>query len=161
MVLTRNIDDSNNIEDKLKQMTYTGRYMLDKPGPGSNMPYQEDIHMRLQQYGANLHTNHNDIESDLFTLTRKTNRDEITLNNYVPNSVSTRKMQFNETPAFVEQSRTTDPAFSYRIMESNRWEQPIEDPQKNLEMKVHTNVSTRILEKDYYNPRLGDSQNLL
>ena len=51
---------------------------------------------------------------------------------------------------FVEESRATHPAWSYRGLEQPRWEQPWLNPQNNIERPFHCNVQTRILEKNAY-----------
>mgnify|MGYP006091166599 FL=1 len=42
----------------------------------------------------------------------------------------------------------------YRDLEHPVWEQPIVDPQAHLEKTFHDNIQTRILEKDFYKPKV-------
>jgi hypothetical protein len=152
MAFTRFHDDPARIRKQLEETTFIGRYMLDTPGPGTNMPFYEEPQMHLQKWGANLTTNTINLESDLIGLTRKLNRDNIEQNDYVKNAVSCTPLYSNyrvENP-FVEESRASDPAWVYRSLEQNRWETPLLDPLANLEKKFQSNIQTRILEKDYY-----------
>ena len=150
MSFTRFHDDSARIRKQNQEISFTGRYMLNTPGPGSNMPFVEDPHMRLQKWGANLHTNTTCIESDLHGLTRKNNRDDRNSNQYqkyaAPSSINT----YNTAPSFVEESRMSHPAWTYKDLEQNRWETPIFNPQAGLEKQFSDNIQTRIIEKDQH-----------
>jgi DNA segregation ATPase FtsK/SpoIIIE-like protein len=42
----------------------------------------------------------------------------------------------------------------YRAVDFNRWEEPFINPQANVEKKFHDNIDTRLLEKDYYKPKI-------
>ena len=75
MSFTRFYDDEIRIQKQLQQQTFPGRYRINVPGQGSSMPFQEDAHVSLQQWGANLRTNTINLESDLMGLSRKIGRD--------------------------------------------------------------------------------------
>ena len=75
MSFTRFHDDNCRIEKQLQELTGTGRYMLNTPGPGKNPCFMEDPYLRLQYWGANLKTNSINLESDLRGLTRSANKD--------------------------------------------------------------------------------------
>ena len=77
MSFTRFHDDPARIKKQLEQTTFLGRYMLDCPGPGNNLPFWEDPQIRMQKWGANLRDNTVNLESDLFGMTRRLNRDLI------------------------------------------------------------------------------------
>lgn len=145
--------DIDRTRKQLEESTYTGRYALNTPGPGSNLPYMEDSQLRLQKWGANLAKNPVDLETDLRGITRKMNRDIDGYNNhttYVGNTVS----KYPVEDPFVSESRATHPAWIYRSMEQPRWEEPFINPQANLEKPFHSMINTRILEKDYHVPRI-------
>lgn len=152
MSFTRFHDDPVRIKYGLEISTYSGRYALDTPGPGVNLPYLEDSQIRMQKWGANLMTNPINIESDLRGLTRKLNRDHIELNNYANNAVETSKNTYEKVQPFVDESRASHPAWMYRDLEQTRWEVPFINPLVNVEKKFHDNIQTRILEKDFYVP---------
>jgi hypothetical protein len=154
MSFTRFHDDEVRIKKQLEEMTYAGRYMLDKPGPGSTMPFQEDVHVRLQEFGANLNTNNIHLESDLMGLTRNLNRDNVELNNYSEEKVHSKEISYPNARPFVEESRASHPAWMYRDLEHPVWETPFINPQANVEKPFHDNIQTRILEKDNYKPKL-------
>lgn len=149
-----NYDDART-QKALEQSTYSGRYMLNTPGQGVNLPFQEDAQVRMQTWGANLSNNAINVESDLRGLTRRLNRDNLEMNRYDgPAAVQYAPMSFPSADPFVNESRATHPAFLYRTVEMNRWEMPIHNPQSNLEKGFHDNIQTRMLEKDNYVPKV-------
>lgn len=150
MSFTRFHDDPARIKYGLEISTYSGRYALDTPGPGTALPYLEDSQIRMQKWGANMMTNPVNIESDLRGLTRQLNRDNIELNNYVNTMVETNRKTYEKVKPFVDESRASHPAWVYRDLEQTRWEVPFINPLVNIEKKFHDNIQTRLLEKDYY-----------
>ena len=157
MSFTRFHDDEIRIQKQLQQQTYSGRYQLDVPGQGASMPFQEDVHLRMQKWGSNLCTNTINLESDLMGLRRKIGRDDVVENNYKEQQVSSQEISYPNQLPYVEESRASHPAWMYRDLEHPIWEQPIVDPQniKHIEKPFHDNIQTRILEKDYYKPKLS------
>ncbi len=161
MSFTRFHDDPARIKKSLEESTYAGRYALNTPGPGDNLPFIRDPQIILQQWGSNLMTNTVNVESDLRGMTRKLNRDLMGYNNYQTNSVSSKPViypQFSET--MIHESRATHPSWIYRNLETERWETPILNPQANTEKGFHDNINTRILEKDYFVPKISHFPNL-
>lgn len=148
MSFTRFHDDPSRIKKQLDESTFQGRYFLNTPGAGMDLPFKEDPHFRLQKWGANLHTNTVNIESDLHGLTRTLNRDLINKNNYQKSVVNSSPYKYKDELPTTEESRTSHPAWSYRDLERNRWETPYLNPQNNLERTFDHNIQTRILEKD-------------
>jgi hypothetical protein len=140
----------------LEQSTFEGRYMLNTPGQGVQLPFQEDAQIRMQTWGANMMQDAINVESDLRGLTRRLNRDNVEVNQYngVAAAPAAPLMSFPTADPFVNESRATHPAFLYRSIENQRWEEPIHNPQANLEKGFHDNIQTRILEKDYYKPQM-------
>ena len=152
MSFTRFHDDPNRMRKQIEESSFPGKYALNTPGPGDNLPFIEDPQMRLQRWGANLMTNTVNVESDLRGMTRKLNRDVIELNSHKKKEVEGRLVSYPVTESFVDESRATHPAWMYRDLEQPRWEQPFLNPQANLEKRFHDNIQTRILEKDYFVP---------
>ena len=152
MSFTRFHDDISRIKYGLEISTYSGRYALDTPGPGVNLPYLADSQIRMQKWGANMMTNPINIESDLRGLTRKLNRDNVQLNDYKNTAVECYKKTYENVKPFVDESRASHPAWIYRDLEQTRWEVPFLNPLANTEKGFHDNIQTRILEKDYYVP---------
>jgi len=156
MAFTRFHDDDARVKKQLEQQTYIGRYQLDVPGNGVNMPFQDDVYVRMQQWGANLHTNKVNLESDMFGLSRPIGRDDVAKNDYKSNAISdSNAISYATSQPFVEESRASHPAWMYRELEQSKWEEPIVNPQANLEKPFHDNIQTRILEKDYYKPSVS------
>lgn len=152
MAFTRYHDDPYRINKYLEETTFAGRYFLNTPGAGLQLPFQEDPQMRLQHWGANLCTDSTNLESDLFGLGRKLNHDYD--RTYKQDTVSnSRQMIFTSETPFVEESRATHPAWMYRDLEQSKWEVPFMNPQAHLEKEFNHSVQTRILEKDYFVPQ--------
>jgi hypothetical protein len=128
--------------------------MLNTPGQGIDMPYQNEPQMRLQRWGANITEDIIHLESDFLGLTRPLNRDLPDMNDYQKHAVNTRQVSYSAVDPFVEESRASHPAWMYKDLEQPRWELPWINPQSNLELHFPNNIQTRILEKDYYVPRI-------
>ena len=154
MSFTRFHDDPSRISKQVAESSFAGRYALDTPGPGDNLPFMQDPNIRLQYWGANLMTNTINLESDLRGMTRKLNRDEIETNHYKMNAVGGSNVSYSSSSPFVDESRATHPAWMFRDLEQTRWEEPWLNPQANLEPEFHYNIQTRILEKDHFTPKL-------
>jgi len=154
MSFTRFHDDPNRIKKQVDESSFIGRYMLNTPGPGVDLPFMEDPQLRLQKWGANLQTNTVHLESDLLGLTRKQNRDNIALNKHTTNRVSTSKPTYKKQQPFVEESRSSHPAWVYKDLEQNRWEIPLLNPLNGLDKQFVDNVQSRILEKDNFSPKI-------
>jgi hypothetical protein len=154
MASTRFHDDPARIAKRLNESTFSGRYSIDVPGPGSDMPYLEDPQIRIQRWGANMRTNHVNLESDLRGMTRHLNHDNISVNDFKANAVGSMPISHSTSGSYVDESRATHPAWIYRGLVQNRWETPILDPQYGLEKPFIDNISTRILEKDYFKPSI-------
>lgn len=158
MAFTRFHDDPHRIKKQLAESSFPGRYQLDRPGPGLDLPFFEDPQIRLQEWGANLRTDSINLESDLRGLTRPLNRDLLDFNDYTSskNAAITFRGSYRNLAPFIEESRATHPAWMYKDLEQPRWEAPWLNPQNGLEKPFHENIQTRILEKDYYVPKIPD-----
>ena len=154
MAFTRFHDDPVRIQKQVYESSFAGKYILNTPGPGMDLPFVEDPNIRMQRWGANLQTNTVNLESDLHGLTRPLNRDLIGVNDYVQNSVPSSKIYYSKLQPFVEESRATHPAWMYKDLEQPRWEAPYLNPLHNIELGFQHNIQTRILEKDYHVPNV-------
>ena len=154
MSFTRFHDDPHRIKKQNEESSFTGRYMLNTPGPGLDLPFIEDPQIRLQKWGANLHTNTVNLESDLRGLTRRQTRDNIDYNQYTSTRVSSTRPTYRNEQPFVEESRASHPAWVYKDLEQNRWEQPLLNPLNGLDKHFDENIQTRILEKDNFIPKI-------
>ena len=150
MAFTRFHDDPCRINKQLQESTGLGRYMLNVPGNGSKPLYMDDPFIRMQKWGGNLMTNTINLESDLFGLSRNMNRDDIKTNEYTLHSVKTQKQEYQSVNPYTDQSRATHPAWEYRDLEQTKnYILPL-DPQENTCITFQNNLSTRILEKDFF-----------
>ena len=154
MAFSRFHDDEARIKKQLEESTFQGRYFLNVPGPGMDLSFHEDPQIRLQKWGANLHNNTVNIESDLQGLSRKNNRDLPKYNNYKSFSANSSQQNYKVEKPSVEESRASHPAWMYRALEHPRWETPFFNPQNDLERNFDHNIHTRILEKDRFVPKV-------
>ncbi len=135
----------------LQQSTDPGRYMLNVPGNGDKPCYMEDPYIRMQKWGGNLRTNSINLESDLRGLTRAVGRDCLGKDEYQQTSVNSNPISYPQCATLTtEQSRAIMPAWTARDLEQVDWYTLPLDPQENTCMPFLNNLSTRILEKDYY-----------
>jgi hypothetical protein len=154
MSFTRFHDDPNRIQKQVLESSYAGRYALEMPGNGVNMPFLEDVQVRIQKWGANRMNQTVNLESDLRGLTRILNRDRIDENEYHLTAVAMQPISYPNATPFVGESRASHPAWMYRDLEQPRWEEPWLNPLANLEKPFYDNIQTRIIEKDNFRPRI-------
>lgn len=153
MACSRYNNDRGSIEKHNAILTHPGRYALDSPGPGDQMAFNADPHIRIQKWGANFRNNMMDINSDLRGMTRPLTRDIPEVNDYKQWSVkSSVAFQPEETNYVTDDSRATHPAWTYREAEINRFEPPLLNPLDQLEKPFHYDLNTRILERDHFKP---------
>ena len=154
MSFTRfNYDDARTVK-RLQESTDPGRWMLNVPGQGCAPCYFEDPHIRLQKWGANLRGVSSDHPVDIASyLDGRTRRNNQTCSQR-QKSIRTTKKSFSTCTSFTDESRVTHPTFLYRGMENTRWEYPLFDPQMNVEKDFQNNLSSRLMERDNFIPRV-------
>ena len=94
-MFTRTKDMRSRINFDLDVLSQNNNYIFGQPGTGPNPEYISNPEIRLEKWGGNLRTNAINLEHDLFGQTRKLNRDDVKLNNYVTNSISTSGQNYN------------------------------------------------------------------
>jgi hypothetical protein len=141
MSFTRFHDDPARIQKQLQEMTGVGRYQLTRPGPGQNVPFIEDPHVRLQQWGANLHTNGASLETDLIGVNRKLTHGIQEYNSKTP-TTSLNEYHVTENP-FTDESRATHPAWMFRDLEQAHWGYSFHDVQSKTEIPFENNMNAR------------------
>jgi len=154
MASTNLKSDTHRISRDLELLTELGRYQLSAPGPGSNVGFQEDPFIRIQKHGANLRTNTINLESNLMGLSQTLNNDCLELNNYKNNKVESSKVTYTSNRPGTDQSRSTHPAWMYKDLEQVNWSILPLNPQEHTCIPFHNNLSSRILEKDYWSPKV-------
>jgi hypothetical protein len=165
MAFTRFYDDPCRIQKYLEESTNIGNYGINVPGNGVRPSLLNDPHINMQKWGANLSQNKTDLESELHILHRKLNRDTIRENNYVDylnaNPIYNKKSYSINNDEITAQSRATHPSWIYREInnfngENNNTNVPNNfnylhlNPQENICIPFHNNISSRIIQKDYY-----------
>ena len=161
MAFTRFHDDPCRIQKYLEETTNIGNYGINVPGSGDSPLFINDPYLRMEKWGANLSQNKTELESDLMGITRKLNRDSLKENNYL--NYNYNKDLYNRNNYSIKedeithQSRATHPAWTVREIDSintpnvpNNFKYLFLDPQENVCMTFHNNISSRIVEKDYY-----------
>ena len=148
MAFTRYHDDQARIKKGLDISTFSGKYALDTPGPGTRLPYMEDSQIRLQQWGANMWTDSTDLESEFRGLGRRLQHDFATYKE--KSEYRGTQINFPSNDMHVDESRVSHPAWMYRDLEQTRWEAPIINPQAHAMRPFDDPIQTRILAKDNY-----------
>lgn len=147
MSFTRFHDDPCRIQKQLQESTGPGRYMVNVPGNGLKPCFMVDPYMRMQKWGANLMTDTIDLESRLMGLDRNLNKD---CTQYDEKPTKSKRVFYPSCAPFTDQTRSTNPAWTARDLEQvHRYILPL-NPQENVCMPFQNNLSTRLLEKDYY-----------
>lgn len=146
-------DDARTIKS-LQQSTDPGKWILNVPGNGANPCYMEDPQIIIQKWGGNLRTNTINLESELRGVNRQLSRDCLGKDNYQSYNVKSEAIQYPScNNLFTDQSRATNPAWWYRDLEQVDWYSLPLNPQANTCLPFQNNLSTRILEKDYFTPK--------
>jgi len=154
MASTRFKYDDARTKKSLQQSTDPGRWILNVPGNGSDLCYMEDPQIIIQKWGANLRTNTINLESDLKGVNRHLSRDCLGKDNYKNYNVPNQAIDYSScSDLTTSQSRATNPAWWYRDLAQVAWEYPFLNPQANTCIPFQNNLSTRILEKDYFTPK--------
>jgi hypothetical protein len=154
MAFTRFKYDDCRTKKSLQQATDPGRWVLNVPGNGDKPYYMEDPQIIPQKWGGNLRTNTINLESDLRGVNRQISRDCLGKNEYQNYNVPNQAIQYPTCVNLTtEQSRATNPAWWYRDLEQTDWYYPPLNPQANTCLPFQNNLSTRILEKDYFTPK--------
>lgn len=164
-------DDARTIAN-LEQDFAIGQWIINAPGNGLNMPFIDDPAIRMQKWGANFSNNAVNVDCMLKGLGRPSTIRDCFTNNYqnfnVPLNQNSYPILQPQPQSFsgitginpvtgsnlsTEQSRATNPAWWYKDLPQNLWGFPQLPPQENVCYPFHNNLSTRILEKDYFEPR--------
>ena len=154
MAFTRFKYDDARTKKSLQQATDPGRYILNVPGNGDSPYYMEDPHIIIQKWGGNLMTNSVQLESELRGVNRTLNRDCLGTNEFQHYNVQTQPIRYpSSNKLTTEQSRATNPAWWYRDLEQPNWDYVPFNPPTNVCLPFQNNLSTRILEKDYFTPK--------
>lgn len=147
MSLTRFNDDDARVKKRLQESLSVGLYQLDAPGPGPQTPFVEDVHVRLQKWGANLRGNTIEMENDFRNMNNLLSKN---MKNYKDLEAVTSEVSYPSEAAFIDESRASLPAWTFRDMESHRWEYPLHDTQKQVEIPFNFNEPSRTLLKDNF-----------
>lgn len=150
---TRFYNDHDRQVDRLRQSTYAGRYMLDVPGPGDQVGYVPDPHIRLQKWGANMWTNAIDLETEMSGRNQIHSRcpRSADLLSRVPQS---QPISYGEdaTAHIVDESRTFEPAWLLRDAPQARMFMPMGEPiaYSAVNNPTYIGMQTRQAARDRY-----------
>ena len=107
-------NDVNRLKKEMEITSFPCRYHLDVPGPGMNVGFIQDPHIRLQKWAANLYSNQIGIEHDLTNRNRSINNE-----NKVSVSCSKLNRHIQNQPTTIE-SKTELPPWIFRDKKNNR-----------------------------------------
>lgn len=140
---------------KNQESTDQGRYILDVPGNGTHPSYMEDPYIRIQKWGANLCTDSINLESELFGINKVISRNTVCENKkYKKIKINSEQIQYpNCVDLTTKQSRATLPPSLFRELPQNNYYFLPLNPQENTCIPFQNNLSTRILEKEYFVPK--------
>ena len=139
MAFTRFHDDPCRVMKHLQETTDQGLYYLNVPGNGAQMPFVADPHVRLQKWGANRHNNLVALESQLFGMQHRLDRD------CTPTTVSSTPVHYPTNSSEVTaQPRATMPAWEVRSVPQPRFETLYMDPQEHALIPFPINADTRL-----------------
>ena len=153
MSFTRFHDDPNRILKTNWETSAMNDYVFNVPGnTKASSVYFDDPHLRMQKNGNTLCRNLIQIESELKTLGRELNRDNIYKNDYVrQQSIKNYIYPSNVEKNITKESRASHPAWKLKGTGTYEPAFLFKNPQTNVEVPFHMNLDTNILEKDYYN----------
>jgi len=155
MAFTRFHDDPARIQKEIQQSTGPGRWILNVPGNGANPSYMADPQIRIQTWGGNLMTNCVNLESELRGYNRQIGKDCLGKNDFNNYKTMSSKVDYPVNKSmYVEESRTIMPAWTARDLSQAQWAILPLNPQENTCIPFHNNLSTRILEKDHFVPKI-------
>ena len=155
MAFTRFHDDPARIKKSLEESAAPLDYYMNVPGPGVDLPFQNDVNVRMQLWGANMYTDTVNLESNLRGMDRLVNRRDA---QQYKNLEQAKPQSFPSAQPFVEESRTTHPAYLYKDLPHDNWSYPQLNPQNlaTIERPFASEVQTRILARDYYTGSVDD-----
>ena len=142
--------------------TCVGRYMLDAPGQGLDLPFNADPHYRIQGWGGSAIGEYNnlvDLNSDLRGLTRPANKDLPSLNDYNKFAIKPERpfslgFGSKEINYLTDETRASQPAWMLKdyAVGDTRWVAQHINPVNSLNINkpFYENLNTRILEKDTF-----------
>jgi hypothetical protein len=113
----------------------------------------------MENWGANLRSVPGstaiDIDSDLLGITRKLTKFCSAYEYPYKGVVKSKRIRYPvcEKPV-THESRATHPAWQYRDLEQTRYYPLFLNPQENVCMPFHNNLNTRLLERDYFVPKM-------
>jgi len=145
MAFTRFSNDNARQKKKIEESVFSGIYHLNTPGNGINNNYIDDVNIRLQKWGANLHSNTCNLESNMKGLNIPLNRGTIESKKTISNSKTYNTSNFN-----TDETRTTFPVWKYRELPQQRYDHLFNNPQDHVFQTFDNNLNTRVLEKDFY-----------
>lgn len=147
MSFTRFHDDPCRIKKQLLELKQQENYMLNVPGNGTKPCFMEDPFIRLQKWGANLHSNTINLETSLMGVDSKLSRDCITNDNKLPNNYP---IQYPTCLPSTQQPRATHPAWTARDLQHDNFQFLFLNPQENTCVPFQNNLNTRLIERDNY-----------
>lgn len=148
MSFTRFNYDNTRTVKRNQEMTGPCRYILNTPGPGADVGFSVDPHVRLQKWGTNLRKSPVDIASELDGRNRVLEKYGLP---YKTKEVATTNVMYNDNNNHItDETRATHPVWMYRDLPHVRWEYPVHNPQYQTCTPFSNNISSRIQQKNSF-----------
>jgi hypothetical protein len=159
MAHTRISNDPARIAQQLHESTFSGRYMLNKPGNAGPLPtFYADPQIRMTHWGANLLENPVDVASELDGRMGVQTKYGVAM----PERGTYRSAAAGaptDHSEITHQTRSSHPTWMLREQTRYRWDMPIHDPQRYIWYGVPSN--TRLEARDAVNYSRGPRRPLL
>ena len=150
MAESRFFSDDSRVVKRLEMSQNPCEYHLNVPGCGNQAAMEDDVHIRMQKWGANMMSNTINLESDLLGINRNVNNHHSDFYEYQSNLPEVSSLSFPVEQPFVEESRASHPAWMYKDADQSRWGFPHLNPQNlaTIEPPFVSDVQTRILQRN-------------
>lgn len=151
MAYTRISNDQLRINKQVQESTDVCKFALNVPGPGLNIPFISDPHVRMQKWGANHITDIIGVENSLKNIDRHLFRESITCKDSYYTTPNIDRMNYSQESFNVLDSFITQPKWNIRDKERDReLGYPMEKNDSNIFIPFSHNLGTRLFEKDLF-----------
>lgn len=151
MASTRISNDKLRVYKNVQQSTDVGRYVLNVPGNGLDVPFVQDPHVRMQLWGANHMKDIISVENSLKNIDRPLIRETLNYKESYYTKPDESKMTYSEKSFGVVDSYISQPAWNLRDKENTRERGfPEEENDSHIFLPFNYNLGTRMQEKDAF-----------
>ena len=151
MASTRISNDKIRIQKQVQQSTDVGRHVMNVPGNGLDIPFIEDPHVRMQDWGANRVNDIIGVENSLLNIDRPLMRDAKECSSCYYSKPDMSKRNYASESFDIMNSHISQPAWNLRGAEyTEPMGYPMESNDAHINMPFNNNLGTRMHEKDSF-----------